>query len=234
MKRNRSNKKNLHVWPRVSHLRNENFCVNTALCMMLAWVKSFKCEKLCQLHQTGPQQEQRDCLLGSLPLDQTSVWRPEGQKCLSDYQMSQMWHTSACRVQTNLFGNLGSLGDWTLGSTNVERGLNSPFPVQTKLDKVTPNYQLLCTSSQEPIFIRGITSVYGQRCSRASSKSGFLHPFLVPKPHNHWRPIVDLSKPNLLETIRTTLQQWEWVTSIDFNDAYFHVPIQEQPRTYQI
>ena len=31
----------------------------------------------------------------------------------------------------------GSLGGWTLGSTNVEVGLHSPFPVKTKLDKVT-------------------------------------------------------------------------------------------------
>ena len=64
--------------------------------------------------------------------------------------------------------------------------------------------------------------------------SGFLQPFLVPKPHNHWRPILGLGRPNLSETIRTTLQQWEWVTSVDFKDAYFHVPIQEQSRTYQI
>ena len=58
-----------------------------------------------------------------------------------------VWHTSACRVQTNPFGNLGSLGGWTVGSTNVEGGLHSPFPVKTKLDKVTQNYQLLCISS---------------------------------------------------------------------------------------
>ena len=64
--------------------------------------------------------------------------------------------------------------------------------------------------------------------------SGLLQPFLIPKPHNHWRPILGLSKPNLSETIRTTLQQWEWVTSIDFKDAYFLIPIQEQSRTYQI
>ena len=69
-------------------------------------------------------------------------------------------------------------------------------------------------------------------CSQASSESlGF---FNLPKPHNHWRPILGLSKPNLSETIRTTLQQWEWVTSIDFKDAYFHIPIQEQSRTYQM
>ena len=54
-----------------------------------------------------------------------------------------------------------NLGGWTLGSTNIEGGLHSPFPVKTKLDKVAQNYQLLCTSSQ---------------CSRASSKSlGFFN-----------------------------------------------------------
>ena len=57
--------------------------------------ESFKCEKLCQPHRTGPQQEQRDCLLGSLSPDRTRGW---GDR--NDCQMSQMWHTTACRVQT--------------------------------------------------------------------------------------------------------------------------------------
>ena len=35
-----------------------------------------------------------------------------------------------------------------------------------------------------------------------------------------------------LETTRTTLQQGERVTSIDFKDAYFHIPIQEESRKY--
>ena len=34
------------------------------------------------------------------------------------------------------------------------------------------------------------------------------------------------------ETIRTSLQQGEWVTSMDFKDAYFYIPIQEQSRKY--
>ena len=38
---------------------------------------------------------------------------------------------SACRVQTkSFFGNFGSLGGWTLGSTNVKGGLHSPFLVK--------------------------------------------------------------------------------------------------------
>ena len=111
-----------------------------------------------------------------------------------------MWHTSACRVQTNPVSGLRKpWGGWTLGSTNVEGGLHSPFPVKTELDKVTQNYQLLCTSSQEPILVRSITSAYGQRMVQSSQFkiSGLLQPFLVPKPHNHWRPILGLSKPNL-------------------------------------
>ena len=44
--------------------------------------------------------------------------------------------------------------------------------------------------------------------------------------------ILGLDKPSLSETIRTSLQQGEWVTSVDFNDAYFHIPMQEQSRKY--
>ena len=34
------------------------------------------------------------------------------------------------------------------------------------------------------------------------------------------------------ETIRTFLQEGEWVTSIDFKDAYFHIPIHTQSRKF--
>ena len=66
--------------------------------------------------------------------------------------------------------------------------------------------------------------------SQFKSLGFYNRPFLVPKPDSRWRPILDLGKPNLLETIRTSLQQGEWLTSIDFKDTYFHIPIQEQSR----
>ena len=67
--------------------------------------------------------------------------------------------------------------------------------------------------------------------------------FLVPKPNNKWRPILDLSKLNLFlqpgtfkietpETIRVSLKKGEWVTSLDFSDAYFHIPISQRSRNY--
>ena len=34
------------------------------------------------------------------------------------------------------------------------------------------------------------------------------------------------------ETIRTSLQAGEWVTSIDFKDTYFYIPIHSQSRKY--
>ena len=37
-------------------------------------------------------------------------------------------------------------------------------------------------------------------------------------------------KMETLETIKTPLQTGEWVTSIDFKNAYFHIPIQTQSR----
>ena len=59
-----------------------------------------------------------------------------------------------------------------------------------------------------------------------SSLAFYNRLFLVPKPNGQWRPILDLSQLNLYlstsmfkmetpETIRLSLQQGEWVTSLD-------------------
>ena len=67
--------------------------------------------------------------------------------------------------------------------------------------------------------------------------------FLVPKPNNKWRPIIDLCylnkylktkkfKMETPESIRTSLQKGEWVMSIDFKDAYLNIPINPQSRKY--
>ena len=155
---------------------------------------------------------------------------------------------SACRGQTSkLLANLVGSGRRSKSSSDPKRGLHPPLPDPAKTHKVTHGYKLLCQSPQEQIPAGGITSAYSQECCRTSKTpniSGvFNRLFLVPKPNNKWRPILDLSKLNLflktekfkmetLETIRTSLQQGEWVTSIDFKDAYFHIPIQEQFRKY--
>ena len=66
---------------------------------------------------------------------------------------------------------------------------------------------------------------------------------LVPKPGNRWRPVIDLGSLNKFlaipnfkmetsESIRTSLRKGEWVTSLDLNDAYLHVPIHTQSQKY--
>ena len=76
-----------------------------------------------------------------------------------------------------------------------------------------------------------------------SSLAFYNRLFLVPKPNQKWRPILDLSQLNLYlcpetfkmetpKTIRLSQQQEEWVTSLDFSDAYFHIPIQQRSRKY--
>ena len=76
-----------------------------------------------------------------------------------------------------------------------------------------------------------------------SSLAFYNRLFLVPKSNQRWRPILDLSHLNLFlkpgtfkmetpETIRLSLQKGEWVTSLDFSDAYFHIPISQRSRKY--
>ena len=93
-----------------------------------------------------------------------------------------------------------------------------------------PLYQLINKNAVEPV--------------ENPNSSGFYNRlFLVPKPNNRWRPVLDLHSLNTFlntesfkmetpETIETSLQAGEWVTSIDFKDAYFHIPIHSQSRKY--
>lgn len=67
--------------------------------------------------------------------------------------------------------------------------------------------------------------------------------FLVPKPNHKWRPVIDLSALNrylvvphfqmeTAKTIRQSLQQGEWTTSLDLSDAYYHLKIRPRFRKY--
>ena len=66
---------------------------------------------------------------------------------------------------------------------------------------------------------------------------------IVPNPNQKWRPVLDLNALNKFlsvktfkmktpETIRISLQQGEWVSLLDFSDAYFHIPIHTGSRKY--
>ena len=91
-------------------------------------------------------------------------------------------------------------------------------------------YQLVNKNAVEPVANQNSLGFYNQL-------------FLVPKPNNRWRPVLDLSTLNTFlntesfkmetpETIRTSLQVGELVTPINFKDAHFHIPIHSQSRKY--
>ena len=82
-----------------------------------------------------------------------------------------------------------------------------------------------------------------EKVTTPSSLAFYNRLFLVPKPNRKWRPILDLSRLNCYlatssfkmetpETIRLSLQKGEWVTSLDFSDAYFHIPIGQRSRKF--
>ena len=82
-----------------------------------------------------------------------------------------------------------------------------------------------------------------ERVENVKSLGIFSRLFLVPKPHQRWRPVIDLSKLNTFllvqrfkmeipESIRASLIPGEWVSSIDLSDAYLHIPIYPNSRKY--
>ena len=155
---------------------------------------------------------------------------------------------SACRGKTSeLLENLAGSGSRSKSSSDPKRGLHPSLPDPAKAHKVTQGYQLLCQSSQEQLPVGGITSAHSQECCRTSKKPNFSGVFqqTVSSPKTQQQvatypgseqtesfPQGGEIQDGNTETISTSLQQGEWVTSIDFRDAYFHIPIQEQSRKY--
>ena len=82
-----------------------------------------------------------------------------------------------------------------------------------------------------------------ERVENVKSLEFYSRLFLVPKPHQRWRLVIDLSRLNTFlhiekfkvetpESIRTSLIPGQWVSSIDLSDAYLHIPIHPNSRKY--
>ena len=153
---------------------------------------------------------------------------PEGQKMFVKLpNVPNVAHNLPLGSRLIRFRKLGSLGDWTLGSTNVEGGLHPASLVKPNLTRSPKSSAAMYILTGTYIGSEALHQLMGKDAVEPLQISGLLQPtFLVSKPDSRWRPILDLSN----QTIRTSLQQGEWVTSIDFKDTYFHIPIQEQSR----
>ena len=131
--------------------------------------------------------------------------------------------------------------------TTLREGYTLPFrfrPHLTRSPTVISNYH---NSAKQSFLVEALYQLINKNAVEPvenQNSLGFYNwLFLVPKPNNRWRPVLDLSTLNTFlntesfkmetpETIRTSLQAGEWVTSIDFKAAYFHIPIHSQSRKY--
>ena len=128
---------------------------------------------------------------------------------------------------------------------------SSPKVVTTLREGYTLPFQFRPNLTRSPTVISNLLEALYQLVNKKAvgpvpnqiSLGFYNRLFLVPKPNNRWRPILDLNTLNTFlniesfkletpETIRASLQAGEWVTSIDFKDAYFHIPIHSQSRKY--
>ena len=129
----------------------------------------------------------------------------------------------------------------------LKEGYTLPFkqrPVLTRFPVVQSGY---ANPTKNMYLKEALLSLRGklvvEKVVVKSSLAFYNRLFLVPKPNGKWRPILDLSQLNLFlntgtfkmetpETIRLSLRTGEWVTSLDFSDAYFHIPIAPRSRKY--
>ena len=128
----------------------------------------------------------------------------------------------------------------------IAEGYKLPFRERPKLSR-TPcitsgfadlNKQSALSTAIQDLIRKGAIDIV----QKPDSLGFYSHLFLVPKPGNRWRPVIDLSclnkflaiskfKMETPESIRASLRKNEWVTSIDLTDAYLHIPIQPHSKS---
>ena len=110
------------------------------------------------------------------------------------------------------------------------------------IQRVKHYHQWLCTAIHFKTKSDQIPSD-SVRIQGPSKRPSSGHLFLVPKPHQRWRPVIDLSRLNTFlhvekfkmetpESIRISLIPGEWISLIDLSDAYLHIPIHQNSRKY--
>ena len=137
----------------------------------------------------------------------------------------QSCHRSTCRGKaTQFLGEVGSSGFESKGSHYTQRGLHPPLPAQTEPMQVTNCHKQLSKPIQTGPPFRGTVSAGEKNAvepvANQNSLGFYNQLFLVPKPNNWWRPVLDLSTLNTFLNTESfkmeTPETGEWVTSIDF------------------
>ena len=145
---------------------------------------------------------------------------------------------------TKFLENMGSQGCKPKSSIHIERGLCASLQSQTSLNKGTPDSKRLCKPHQRLPLTRSCTSSDQEKGSREGQGSNLTSLFqqIVHCPKAEPKVAANLGsqysksvlyvktfKMETPETIRTSLQQGEWVSSLDFSDAYFQFQFTSHP-----
>ena len=120
----------------------------------------------------------------------------------------------------------------------IAEGYKLPFRERPKLSRIPCitsgfadfNKQSALSTAIQDLLLKGAIDII----QKPDSLGFYSCLFLVPKPGNRWRPVIDLSclnkflaiskfKMETPESIRASLRKNEWVTSIDLTDAYLHI-----------
>ena len=166
-----------------------------------------------------------------LPNDsyQASINPPVGGRLRS---FRRDWHANNCSANVlNIITNGYVLP--FLSRPNLIR-----FPLIVSEYKAPQKDQALADCIQSLLLKNAI-----ERVENVKSLGFYSRLFLVPKPHQRWRPVIDLSRLNTFlhvekfkmetpESIRTSLIPGGWVASIDLSDAYLHIPIHPNSRKF--
>ena len=88
-------------------------------------------------------------------------------------------------------------------------------------------HQLLIKNAVEPV--ENQTSGLLQPVVFRPQTQQPVETYTGPEQLSNKFPTIESFKMETPETIRTSLQAGQWVTSIDFKDAYFHIPIDSSP-----
>ena len=129
----------------------------------------------------------------------------------------------------------------------ITNGHVLPFvskPSLVRFPLIRSEYKALQKDQALAICIQSLLSKNAiERVENVKSLGFYSRLFLVPKPHQRWKPVIDLSRLNSFlhvekfkmetpESIRTSLIPGELVSSIDLSDAYLHIPIHPNSRKY--
>ena len=139
--------------------------------------------------------------------------------------------------QTNKYSNVLNIITYGYILPFISK-LNLGVPLIQSGYKALQKEQALATCIQSLLSKNAI-----ERVENVKSLGFYSRLVLVPKTHQMWRPVIDLSRLNTfllvekfkmetLESIRTSMIPGKRVSLIDLSDAYLHIPIHPNSRKY--